>query len=143
MIPKDSDTSLIETSVIDEDSLSLQSKQSSSIPSQQSTPVIASSLTEKLSSPPRSLSAPLLLSEKKKISSDSLYSKRGITKKSRIDDAVQAIRDIAQQDACLHPEPDSFELFGSFVASRLRGMNPEECQRREMLIFKALTEPLN
>jgi len=101
---------------------------------------IVSSL-EKLSSP-RSLSAPPPLSEKKKISNDSLYNKRG-TKKFRIDETVQAIRDIAQQDAFPYREPDTFELFGSFVASRLRGMNPEESQRREMLIFKALTEPLN
>lgn len=69
------------------------------MPSPQSAPVIASSL---LSSPPRSSSAPPPLLEKKTVSSDSLYSKRG-TKKSRIEDAVQAIRDLAQQDACPPP----------------------------------------
>lgn len=129
-------------SVIDENPLFLQSKQS--IPSPQSTPVIESFLTKKLSSPSRSSSAFPLLLERKSVSSDSLYSKQGTTKKSRIEDAVQAIRDLAQQDHASPPtKSNTFELFGSFVASRLRGMNPEEYQRPEILIFKPLTEPLN
>lgn len=152
MISEETNTSSkLETSVIDEDS-SVHSPQESTV-------ILSSPIVETLSSPSRSLSTPPLSScaetqkrtqekrqEKRKLSRekiDSLYSKRGGTKKSGIDDAVQAIRELTQQEASLQPEPDSFELFGFFVASRLRGMNPEERQHREMLIFKVLSDPFN
>ncbi|XP_011687032.1 PREDICTED: uncharacterized protein LOC105449474 [Wasmannia auropunctata] len=72
---------------------------------------------------------------------NSLYVKQGSLKKSKImEDAVNAIKDMAQENVS-PPKMDTFDMFGAYIASRLRSMTPSNREYFEREILKVLSQP--
>lgn len=93
-----------------------------------------------LSSSPRSVLTPI---NTKRPVENSLYVKRGNAKKSKLmEDAVNAIKNMAQEDVS-PPKMDTFDMFGAYIASRLRTMIPKDREYYEREILKVLIQPVD
>lgn len=89
---------------------------------------------------PRSVLAPM---NTKRLVENSLYVKRGNSKKSKLmEDAVSVIKNIAQEDVS-PPKMDTFDMFGAYIASRLRTMTPKDREYYEREILKVLIQPVD
>lgn len=74
----------------------------------------------------------------KRPAENTLYVKRGSSKKSKImEDAVNAIKNIAEENVS-PPKMDEFDMLGAYIASRLRSMTPEDRKYYERKILTVL-----
>lgn len=99
-----------------------------------------SHLSSSIVTSPRSVLAPI---NTKRPVENSLYVKRGNSKKSKLmEDAVNVIKNIAQENVS-PPKMDTFDMFGAYIASRLRTMTPKDREYYEREILKVLIQPVD
>lgn len=73
---------------------------------------------------------------------NTLYVKRGSSKKSKImEDAFTAIKSMAEEKIS-PPKMDELDMLGAYIASRLRSMAPQDREYYEREILKVLSQPV-
>lgn len=70
-----------------------------------------------------------------------MYVKRGNSRKFNVmEEALDTIRNMAKENLP-PPKMDRFDMFGAYIASRLRSMIPEDQELYEREILKVLVQP--
>lgn len=69
-----------------------------------------------------------------------MYRKRGAEKNKIMKEALDTIKNMVREENS-PPQMDKFDTFGSYIASKLRLMNPEAQEYYEREILKVLIQP--